>query len=160
MKFQFYAPVVLALLVGCGSKKVNNEGNGAEDKVALSRESAEVKFKSGSKEVATLEIEDTDTGILAILKSSKLQKGQYLAQIEDACQTSARSKNELPRKRFKVELGHFTTTASGLSISEFKKHGFSIGSRFMGIADKSVSLYKKGKKGSLKRIACAKIEKT
>lgn len=157
MKKQLYVISFFVLFAGCGSKEKNSSGVNHPEAPSISRETAEVVFKRNQKDLANLSVEDTESGIAAIFKSSKLEKGQYILKIEEACKIPSRSKTELPRKMFKSELGQFKTN-SGFTMSEFAKPGLSIGYNYMSIRDKAVSLYKKGQKGNLTKVSCAKIE--
>lgn len=151
-----------SLLIGCSSIKKNSDfssGNSDSLTPRLSPpETADVKFVRNGKELAQLVIEDSDSGITSTFSSKKLEKGNYVLFVEDACKVPARAKNELPKKIQKLELGDFST-ASGDTSSEFSKPGLSIADRFINISEKSVTLNKKNKKGVLSRISCAKIIK-
>lgn len=151
-----------SLLIGCSTNKKNSDfssGNSDSLTPRLSPpETADVKFVRNGKELAQLVIEDSDSGVNLTFSSTKLEKGNYVLLVEDACKAPARAKNELPKKMQKLELGDLSVVSRDTSL-EFSKPGLSIADRFIDISEKSVTLNKKNKKGILSRISCAKMIK-
>jgi hypothetical protein len=161
MKKVLITAAIFVTLIGCGTKEKRNDEASANETVAPSLpplENADVTFMKKGKEFAKVDFEDTETGIRAIFKAKKLQKGQYILNIEEACKAPPRAKFQAPRKMFMMELGQLTTTSGNVS-SEYNLAGYSVGDRFLILNEKSVSLNKKSKKGNLVRIACGKIIK-
>ncbi len=165
MKFKnLFVYSAVLIVVGCGSKEKAAEIEvpvviPAQSEASLpALESADANFVVKGKEVGKLTFTDTSNGMTATFSAEKLEQGTYVLQIEEACQTPPRLKNELPPKITKIIIGEFTT-GSGHTSSEFTKPAISISQRFMPVAEKVVSLNKKANRGKLSRLACSTIVK-